>query len=478
MSDARLRLVRRLVDAADAGRRAEAARLLGRLEELSPGSAWAGFYRAALALSAGRRADARRALEPLKGAPPESFFIGRHEPEIPSAAAHPRLLGEALLLAARSRAPWAHLLAACCLRDAARREECAAAAARAARLAPRDPAVLAMSARLRYLQRLPPAAVAAMERAARLAPDCYWIAAWMGETRRYQARWRDAEAWLDRALRAEPGYGVAYSWRGAARRRLGRTREALADLDRALAWFARDERHDYYSSAWARHERSLALRELGRLREAIEDLNAAHRISQRYAWWGDPHRRPEPTQSPESLPRSAADGSRDPWVWAWLGRARHAQGRLSEAATALDRALALSRAGAWPLAWRAAVHLEHGHPQRALPLLEKSARRDPRFPTTHLLIGQAEMALGRPRRAERALARSLAGPDLRDLMGLAGQGASGSGPSGQGEALPPGSLVPGSRIQGRAAAASGLMEPAWTRAEASVIMRKGWEERE
>lgn len=392
----------------DAGRCGAALAAADRLVRRWPRLGWARFYRAGLLAASGRPVDALGDLAALAVLPPDALFGAGREPELPAACA--RAGGLAGVAALSRRAPklaWARVLHAYALRLAGRGAESAAAMESALRLAPRDPVVLALAARVLYVNRMPARSTRLLEAARRLAPSCFWIAAWLGEARRYDGDLRGAMRLLDEALRRAPSYHIARSWRGGVRRALGRHAGAVADLDAAIrVEWAGDA--DRASLAWAYHERSLAKRARGDHAGALRDLRAAHRLNGRYVFVPADARRglPSARASRAELTRLAR-GSLRAQALAWRGLSSASAGLGARALADLDESLRLAPRNAWARVWRAGAALDMGaSPAAARRELDAALRRDPRYALAWLLRGKLELAAGRPRRAAADLSRA------------------------------------------------------------------------
>lgn len=384
------------------GRSASARRAVEKMLALVPDCGWALFHRVGLSLAAGDQAGALRDLCRLALIPPPALFGGGREPEIPLPSGFPLLKPRALALArAHPRVAWVRVFEAFVRRETGDHEGAASAMLAARAASPRDPAVLALLARVLFVGRLPREGVRSLERARSLAPDCFWINAWLGEARRYQGRWRQAEALLDRALRLEPGYFIAYSWRAPVRRVLGDAAGALADADRALAreWI---EERDPGSHSWALHERSLALRALGRFEESELALRAAHRMNSRYVW-ADPSPRPAQPAFRRSLNELGSwilRAPRNASPLAWRGLARAQTGDSAGALADLSRACSLAPRDAWAWAWAAGAVLDaRGVVPEAKSSLETALKLDPGYGLALLLKAKLLHRRNRPRAA-------------------------------------------------------------------------------
>jgi predicted Zn-dependent protease len=127
----------------------------------------------------------------------------------------------------------------------------------------------------------------------------------------------------------------------------------------------------------------------------------------------------------------------NPAVFVQLAICRAAQGKASEAAASLDRALTLGTSDAKAFQLRGRMELDAGHAAAAVPLLKRAAEIDPSEPETWYPLFQAQIRVGQPveaaasearwRQAEAdlkragtlatAISRSPHDPDLRREMG-------------------------------------------------------------
>lgn len=418
------------VHLAEAGRRRAALERVSRMLALEPMFGWALFFRAGLRVLDGRAREAARDLEAMRDAPLPMMFAGGREMEVPRPAGVRGLDARLTQLLRLGESPWSYALKAFFHRESGQWDLGRAAIDRALELAPKDAALWALSARVKYAFRLPAEASKAMERAWRLAPDCFWICAWLGEVKRYAGDWKAAERLLDRSIRLNPQYLLAYSWRGGVRRVLGRPREGLRDLDCALRaeWRGED---DNASFSWALHERSLAKREIGDHAGAFRDLNAAHRINQRYVWSEGLRRggQPSPGEALSRLDAIIALSPKSAWALAWRGYTHATAGRGEEGTRDLQRALSLNPGLAWAYAWKAGADLDAGRGDSALKDLTRSIRLDPGYALSRRLRGQYLLRLGRPAEACRDLRASvkldrfsaLAWAELGKALGLLGR---------------------------------------------------------
>jgi tetratricopeptide (TPR) repeat protein len=372
---------------------------------LEPLCSWAYFYRAGLRLALGDARGAVEDLSALKSIPPEWLFICR-DLQVPPPARYPRTL-ETLREAQRldPSSAWTHVLESFHFRVAQRWEESVRAVDRALELAPEDPTILGLSARLKYIYRLPAGAAAAMERARALSPRCSWINAWLGETRRYAGDLRGAHRLLTLAIAEDPRYIIAHSWRGSVSRLLGKTAQALSDLNIAIT--DPDLAGGDYSLAWAFHERSLLKRGLGDVSGALSDLNRAHRRNLRFVWAGDLYRKERSDlQSVAFLDRAVAAHPRAAWAWAWRGQTRTAD-EPEAALRDLNEASRLSPRLAWARAWKAEALFLLGRPEEALAGVNAAVRLDSGYGYAYLLRARLHSAAGRWAKAEADLAKAL-----------------------------------------------------------------------
>jgi len=410
--DAKLKaLSARVVRLSEGGRRREAHAACGRLLRLEPRLGWARFHRAGLSFLLNKAPSVVLAdLLALEELPSDLFFGAGREAELPPGCSGPafaRFAARLRRLAPRSA--WPAVFEAYGHRLVEDWRPCLKAMKRAVALAPEHPVVLALAARVFYVNRLTERSTRMMEKARRLAPGCFWINAWLGEVRRYNGDWAGAETFLDAAIAANPRYYIAYSWRGGVRRVLGRPREAVRDLDLAIRreW-AGDA--DSASLGWAYHERSLAKRAYGDLDGALRDLAAAHRCNLRYEWAPRSPRPGQPSRADSlaSLDRLIRRNPRAASALAWRGYARAADGLALEALSDFDRALAVSPRDGWARAWRAGAALDAGAPPAwALAELRRSVRLDPDYALSRLLLAKLFNALGRCREAEASAARAV-----------------------------------------------------------------------
>jgi tetratricopeptide (TPR) repeat protein len=398
-------MVRRVLTQARAHQPAEAIATTARMLAMEPLCAWAYFYRAGLRLATGDVAGALADFRALGPIGPGWMLLCR-DLQIPPPALYPALadhLNEAL--ESGSQLPWAHVFQAFYCHVTEQWSGASAAIDRALWLDPSNPTILAFSARLKYVSRLPKAGVQAMERALKLAPSCPWINAWMGEVNRYRGNHVQALRDLNRSIGSDPQYIIAYSWRGSVLRLLGMPRRALSDINFAIA---NELVGGDYSLAWAFHERSLLMRALGRFDEAFRDLKRAHSINQRYVWTGDLYRKDDPQlQSIALLDRIISRRPSSAWAYAWRGWTLAAEGRSEQALRDLDRAVRLRPALAWAWTWRAHLHWASGDADLAGRGANRALALDPRYAYSHMLQARLHQDAGRWARADTSLQQAL-----------------------------------------------------------------------
>jgi tetratricopeptide (TPR) repeat protein len=408
-------LALRAVRESSRGQRLAALRVVERMLARDPACGWALFHRAGLRLAGNDRTGTLADLRRVAALPPAALFGGGREPEVPLPSAFPLLRPRALALArARPREAWVRVFEAFVRRETDDHERAAAAMRAACAAAPRDPAVLALLARVLFVGRLPGEGVRALQKAHTLAPDCFWINAWLGEARRYQGLWRPAEALLNEALRLEPGYFIAYSWRAPVRRLRGDAAGALRDVETALAseWI---EERDPGSHSWALNERSLALRALHRFERSELALREAHRMNSRFVW-------AEPSPRPAQPSYRCSLAELDAWIRhapraaaprAWRGLARAQTGDFAGALDDLSHACALRPRDGWAWAWAAGAALDaNGDSPTASAALERALALDPSYGLARLLKAKLLRRRGRARAALTQVRLACAGDPL------------------------------------------------------------------
>jgi tetratricopeptide (TPR) repeat protein len=398
-------MVRKTLKCSREGRPREAIAAATRMLSLEPNCAWAYFYRGGLRLAIGDAEGALRdftALEPLG----PGWMLLCRDLQVPPPDVYPQIaVNLKRLLSSDSRCIWLHVFHAFYLRVTEEWKECVAAIDRALKLDPRNPTILAFSARLKYVFRLPAEGVAAMEAAWKLAPECAWINAWLGEVNRYSGNLRRAHALLNRSIERDPHYIIAYSWRGSVRRLLSMPAAALKDINFAIA---NELVGGDYSLAWAFHERSLLKRSLGRYQVAFRDLKRAHGINLRYTWNGDLYRKDNPKlQSTGLLDSIIARHPDCAWAYAWRAHTLMTEGSSDAAMPDLDRAIRLRPTLAWARAWRAQVYWALGRHREAQLDLRQSLKSDPRYALSHMLQAALHQHSERWEDADKSLATAL-----------------------------------------------------------------------
>lgn len=383
---------------------------------LDPLCAYGLFFRAGARLLLGdaRGADEDwRALEAL----PASTLVRYRELEIPSPFLYPSLPGRLKRLLKARPSAFGLTARAFLLRAQGRLEDSIAAMEEAVRLAPRQAALRAILARLRFVNRFPREGLRDLEKAAVLDPGCGWIQGWLSEALRQRGLLREALGRARRAVALDPDYFRSYAWRGALLRQLGHPRRALRDFDKALAMDQRQSRGWTFNApgkdfdrnrSWILNERMLAKRSLGDVAGALKDLNAAHALNSRYGWFFFSRR----GSAGYAAAAAELDGflkrrPRHAWAWAWRGWTRLETGLCAEALKDFNRALALGARGACLLTWRGRAYAGLGEPRRALADLRRAARLDPHYAPAAAWHGGLLRAAGERRRALRELDRAL-----------------------------------------------------------------------
>ena len=399
-------MVRRALKHSREGRPHEAIAAASRMLSLEPNCAWAYFYRAGLRLAIGDVEGARMDLTALDHIGPGWMLLCR-DLQVPPPALYPQIgVNIKRLLESDRKRPWFHMFHAFYSRVVERWQDCVDSINRSVALDPRNPTLLAFSARQKYIFRFPADAASAIETAWKLAPECAWINAWLGEANRYSGNLRRAHTLLNASIKRDPQYIIAYSWRGSVRRLLSMPAAALKDIDIAIA---NDDLVDGdYSLAWAYHERSLLNRSLGRPLAALRDLRFAHRINLRYTWNGDLYRKDNPKlQSTELLDKIIARHPECAWAYAWRAHTRITEGKTQEGLPDLDRAIRLRPNLAWARTWRAQVYWALGRPSDAQRDLDRSLKSDPRYAMSHMLQAALHQQRSRWEDAENSLATAV-----------------------------------------------------------------------
>jgi len=398
-----------------AGRAAAALPYFDRALARDPLAAYGFLYRAGLRVLAGDGAGAASDLDALAALPSETFVRYR-EFEIPAPATYPGFDEKLDAFAARTRHPFAYLLRAFVRRAGLRYDEAILDMERAVRLSPRNAGLRAVLARVRFVNRLPKAALADLDAAARLHPGCGWIRAWRAEALRHRGRFAEALADADRAIGLDPHYFRSYAWRGGILRMLGKPSKALPDFERALSvdwhyWWGLKEggREADPNLSWALHEKSLALRGLGRTAEAVRSLNEAHRLNTRYGWvWTAGRDEASYASGEAELDALLEKDPADAWARAWRGWTRLESGRSAEALADLDAAARKLPREAGPAVWLARALAGAGRLPAALKAASRAARLDPLYAPAHGWRGGLLRASGREAEALVSLDRALA----------------------------------------------------------------------
>ncbi|MFD2180954.1 tetratricopeptide repeat protein [Rhodoplanes azumiensis] len=332
---------RRAVEALQAGRASEAERAFRKVLEAAPRHPGALNLYTVLLMRLGRWAEAepyaRRAARETAGSDVTLYNFGLILKQVGKPAEALEPLGKALAL--NPRVPDTLITRAGVLRDLGRHDEALADADAALALDPTniDPLIIRASV-LGALRRFDEA-LAAYERAAAQTPERPepWVGC--GKTLVSLKRPEAALAAFDRALAVRPGLPEALQGRGATLATLGRFAEALAAYDQALA--LDPDRVE----AWI----------------GIGDVFLTQQFQERAIIAYDGALMRDPASARALLHRA---------------KALYALGRLGEAATTCDRALALSESGeAWVL--RGGILSANKEHAEAVRAYEKALGFDP-----------------------------------------------------------------------------------------------------